>query len=183
MSMLQQFPSQGEPMLPPHVAAISLYQQPVLVGAPTRTELFASLLGEQTQAVENRSLSEHAAELLSTPSRESCLGMRRESTLRALEQAYVVEDRSTVPPFIERNHLLGVLLAARDPLALTFGEATVRKLTLVEDDEAFVTLFCLVMVPGDLEEARRALNSFDETWWLTRSHEAHGKLNFDFELI
>ncbi len=105
------------------------------------------------------------------------------STLRTLEQAYVLEDRSAIPAFIERNRLLELLLAAREPLSSAFGEGTMKKLTLVEDDEGFVTLFCYVLVPGGLEEARRALDSFDESWWLAHSHEAGGKLNFDFDLI
>jgi hypothetical protein len=105
------------------------------------------------------------------------------SELRALEQAYVLEDRSAILAFIKRNGLLQPLLDARGPLSSAFGEAALKKLTLVEDDEGFVTLFSLILVPGDLEEARRALNSCDESWWLARSHEVSGKLNFDFELI
>jgi len=105
------------------------------------------------------------------------------SELRALEQTYVLEDRSAVPAFIKRNRLLEPLLEARGPLISAFGEATVKRLSLVEDDEGFVTLFCFVLVPGGLDEARWALNSFDESWWLIRSPEAAGKLNFDFELI
>ena len=105
------------------------------------------------------------------------------SALATLEQAYVLDDRSAIPAFIERNRLLELLLEAREPLASAFGEAPVKKLTLVEDDEGFVTLFCLILVPGALEEARHALNSFDESWWLAHSHQAGGKLNFDFELI
>jgi hypothetical protein len=105
------------------------------------------------------------------------------SALRTLEQAYGLEDRSTIPAFIERNRLLEILLEARGPLSSAFGEAAVKKLTLIEDDEGFVALFCLILFPGGLEEARRALNSFDESWWLARSHEASGKLNFDFELM
>jgi hypothetical protein len=105
------------------------------------------------------------------------------SALRTLEQAYVLEDRSAIRTFIERNRLLEPLLEARGPLTSAFGEAAVKKLTLVEDDEGFVTLFCLILVPGSLEEARRALNSFDESWWLARSGQVGGKLNFDFDLV
>jgi len=103
--------------------------------------------------------------------------------LRSLEQMYALEDRPATLAFIKQNGLLGPLLEARGPLTSAFGEAAVKKLSLVEDDEGFVTLFCFVLLPGSLEEARRALNLFDEQWWLTRSHEAGGKLNFDFELI
>ena len=105
------------------------------------------------------------------------------SALRTLEQAYVLEDRSAIPAFIRRNRLLEPLLEARAPLTSAFGEAAVKKLTLVEDDEGFVTLYCLILVPGGLEEARRALNSFDESWWLARCGQLGGKLNFDFELV
>jgi len=105
------------------------------------------------------------------------------SGLRALEEAYVLEDRSAIPAFIKQNRLLEHLLEARGPLTSAFGEAAVKKLTLVEDDEGFVTLFCLILVPGSLEEASRALNSFDESWWLARSGQVGGKLNFDFDLV
>jgi hypothetical protein len=104
-------------------------------------------------------------------------------SLSDVEQAYVIEDRSAVVAFIKRNQLLGLLLEAREPLASAFGEATVKKLTLVEDDEGFTTLFCLILIPGSLHEAKEALDLFDESWWLAHSHEGSGRLNFDFELI
>jgi hypothetical protein len=107
----------------------------------------------------------------------------KELPASGVEQVYVLDDRSSILEFIKRNRLLEVLLEARDPLASAFGETAVKKLTLVEDDEGFVTLFCLVLTPGNLDEAKRALNSFDENWWLARSCAAPGKLNFDFELI
>jgi hypothetical protein len=110
-------------------------------------------------------------------------GAPARSELATLERAYVLEDRSAIPTFVKRNRLLELLLEAEEPLTAAFGEATTKKLTLVEDDDGFVTLFCLILFPGDLDEARRALNSFDESWWLARTHEARGKLNFDFELI
>jgi hypothetical protein len=105
------------------------------------------------------------------------------SELRTLEQAYVLEDRSAILAFIRQNGLLELLLEACGPLTSAFGEAAVKKLALVEDDEGSVTLFCLIPFPGGLEEARRALNSFDESWWLARSGQLGGKLNFDFDLV
>ena len=108
---------------------------------------------------------------------------REEQTLKALEQAYVLEDRSSVSAFIQRNRLLEFLLEAREPLAAAFGQETVKKLTVVEDDEGRVALLCLILVSGNLGEARRALDSFDENWWLARSGKHGGKLNFDFDLV
>jgi hypothetical protein len=105
------------------------------------------------------------------------------SALTTLEEAYVLEDRPAILAFIKRNGLLEPLLEARAPLTSAFGQAAVKKLTLVEDDEGFVTLFCLILVPGGLDEAGRALNSFDESWWLARCGQFGGKLNFDFDLV
>jgi len=113
------------------------------------------------------------------PNREA----RRDLGLNELERAYVFEGRSAVGAFIARRRLHELLLEAREPLNAAFGVEAVKKLTLVEDDEGFTTLFCLILVPGDMAAARLALNSFDMHWWLARSGQAGGKLNFDFELI
>jgi len=110
-------------------------------------------------------------------------GLRQDLALKELEQAYVFEDRSAVAAFIERNRIRELALEAREPLNAAFGGAAVKKLTLLEDDEGFTTLFCLVLIAGDMRAARLALRSFDEHWWLARSGQAGGKLNFDFELI
>lgn len=106
-----------------------------------------------------------------------------DSGIKGLEDAYVFEDRSAVAAFIGENRLRGLLLQARGPLAAAFGEAAVKTLRLVRDDEGFRTLFCLVMVPGDMQEARRALRLFDQQWWVDGCGQAAGKLNFDFELV
>ncbi len=143
----------------------------------------APFLDEQTPIFEGLSTPGHIVQFRHTTWDISYQQARQDPALRALEQAYVVEERSAIPEFIKRNRLLEPLLEARGPLASAFGEEAVKKLTLVEDDEGSVTLFCLILVPGGLEEAMWALNSFDEGWWLARSHGAGGKLNFDFELI
>jgi hypothetical protein len=111
------------------------------------------------------------------------LGMAIDSVLKGLEGGYVIDDRLAVHAFIRRNRLRDLLQQAREPLNAAFGEGAVKKLTLAEDDEGFTTLFCLILVPGDMVAARLALKSFDEHWWLARSGQARGKLNFDFELI
>ena len=103
--------------------------------------------------------------------------------LKGLEDAYVIDNRSAVAAFIEQNRLRGLLLEAREPLNTAFGESAVKTLTLVQDDEGFDTLFCLILVSGDMNDARLALRFFDQRWWLARSQRAAGKLNFDFELI
>ena len=100
----------------------------------------------------------------------------------ALEAGYVIENRAAVEGYLERNRVQGVLLEAEAPLNSTFGPKTIKLLRLLCDDEGFETLFCLLLVHGDLRQAQEALRRFDEGWWLTRGALFAGRLNFDFEL-
>lgn len=100
-----------------------------------------------------------------------------------LDEAYVLENRDTVLQFIERHHLVGILLQAIEPLQEAFTQKSVKTLSLVTDEDGFETLFCLIMTPGDVQEAVQALKRFDQDWWLARSHHLSGRLNFDFELV
>jgi hypothetical protein len=107
----------------------------------------------------------------------------QDSPIEGLEAVYVIKECAAVAGFIQENRLRGILLQATEPLNTAFGDAAIKTLTLLRDDEGFDTLFCLVMVPGDMLEARRALRSFDQRWWLARSAQAKGRLNFDFQLV
>lgn len=100
-----------------------------------------------------------------------------------LQKIYVIDDASRVSSFVRWNRLRGLLLEAGEPLDSAFGAGAVKRLSLSGDEEGSLTLFCLVMWPGDMREARRALRVFDEQWWLARCQQAAGKLNFDFELV
>ncbi len=142
-----------------------------------------STLDEEIRLLEYPRLAEHPREFQSFQREGRQFVVLRDPALKELEQAYVFDERSAVAAFMERNRIRSLLLEAREPLNTAFGGAAMKTLTLVRDDEGFDALFCLVMVPGDMQEARRALRSFDEQWWLAHSAQAGGKLNFDFELI
>ena len=100
-----------------------------------------------------------------------------------LDEIYVWDDRLSVLRFVEENRLRGLLLEARQPLDSAFGRDAIKTLSLERDDEGFDTLFCLVRTRAQLEIATGALRVFDERWWLARSEEAAGKVNFDFDLV
>src|SRR5208337_4117371 len=139
---------------------------------------------EQTQFANLPTLTEQAGELqYFIYSGRYYQEAGRDLGLKELEQLYVLEDRSEVAAFIERNRLRELLLEAGGPLNAAFGEAVVKKLSLLEDDEGFETLFCLALIPGDMHQTMLALESFDERWWLARSGRVGGKLNFDLELV
>src|SRR5882724_769884 len=99
-----------------------------------------------------------------------------DGALKGLDGFYVIEDRSAVAYLIQENHLDALLLQALGPLESAFGDA-IRSLSVVCDEDGFETLFCFVITPLPLQDARAALEAFDETWWLTRCGQASGKLN------
>jgi hypothetical protein len=103
--------------------------------------------------------------------------------VEALDEIYVWDDRPSVLRFIAETRVRALLLDARQALDNTFGDDAIKSLSLVRDDEGFDTLFCLVRTRAPLEVATRALQEFDERWWLARSEEAAGKVNFDFDLV
>jgi hypothetical protein len=139
---------------------------------------------QQTQVARLPTPTEQAGELqYSTLQERFDRETGRILALRELDQLYVFEDRSEVAYFIERNRLRELLLDAGEPLNAAFGKELLKKLTLATDDEGCTTLFCLVHVHGEMQEARRALRSFDHQWWLHHLTQAAGKLNFDFELV
>lgn len=106
----------------------------------------------------------------------------KKTVLDSLQSSYVIDNRTEVASFIENNQLTGVLVRAIDPIQKAFGTSTLRKLTILEDDDGDRTLFCLVAFPGTLEDAQTALDSFDRDWWVSNAKYA-SKLNFDYRLV
>jgi hypothetical protein len=100
----------------------------------------------------------------------------------SLDDAYVYEDRKTVLAFVNEHHLRGPLTQAIKPLNECFGER-LKVLTLASDDEGAESLFCLVKWRDNLQDARTALRTFDQQWWLAKCAQIGGKLNFDFDLV
>jgi len=109
--------------------------------------------------------------------------VRKPKTIETLGSAYVISNVAKVESFIEENQLTEILVQAVEAIKRTFGESRTRTLTVLEDDEGSRTLFCLVAFPGSLDDARKALESFDRNWWLKNARRFGSKLNFDFELV
>jgi hypothetical protein len=100
-----------------------------------------------------------------------------------LRAAYVFNDSANVELYVKDNRLTDILIQAVNPIEKKFGAGRKRTLTLVEDDEGSRTLFCFMTFSGSLDEAQKALDSFDREWWLKYARQFGTKLNFDFELV
>jgi hypothetical protein len=164
MSALRQFSAYGQIALP----------------APARVP-HRTILTEKQSGTPSTATVLHIGVVV--PWRDLSRGKPLDDILRSIEIKYVIEARYEVAEFIQKNHLRGLLLEAVRPLNTFFGTDAIKALTLVTDDEGSESLFCLLVTPGEMEDARNRLRSFDEDWWLVNSARSGGKLNFDFELI
>jgi len=105
-------------------------------------------------------------------------------TANELDSRFIITtNRQETLTFIEANDLLHVLLRSEKHINDAFGESSLKTLTIVEDDEGYRTLFCLIVFSGTLAQAQEALGSFDRNWWLKNARKFGSKLNFDFELV
>jgi len=101
-----------------------------------------------------------------------------------LNSRFVIKtNRHETLRFVAVNGLGTVLLQSEEHIRAAFGESALKTLAIVEDDEGYRTLFCLVLFAGSLDDARTALKSFDTRWWLQQPNQLAAKLNFDFELV
>jgi hypothetical protein len=109
--------------------------------------------------------------------------LTKNSVLDSINKSYVVVDPKSVATFIEEHRLRGILDQAIEPLNRAFGASSIKQINIFEDDEGGRTLFCAVKFPGALADAIRALDAFDEDWWVKNAARFGARLNFDFELI
>jgi hypothetical protein len=110
--------------------------------------------------------------------------MPRISATNDLESLYVIDNHAAVDAFLQQHRsVTTLLLAAPEALNTALGESSIRVLKLLCDDDGGKSLFCYIMIASDLPTAMRALQAFDEDWWLARCAQVAGRLNFDVELI
>jgi hypothetical protein len=86
-----------------------------------------------------------------------------------------------IEEFILDKDLSRILVESKAHIDAAFGECE-KALRLVDDPEGYQFLFCSVIWRGSIEDAQKALRSFDDNWWLDRAGEFSGRLLFDFEL-
>jgi hypothetical protein len=107
-----------------------------------------------------------------------------EAQLRALRQHYTILDSNrSVIEFLEQEPALYALLAeAVRHLKDAFGERRIVQVRLQSSDDGSL-LKAAVQLPADFgDDPERALQSFDEEWWLKNCSRSGGSLVFDYEI-
>ena len=103
--------------------------------------------------------------------------------LRILHQHYIILDDSSALTelFEEVPALYQLLIDAVAPLRHAFGDKRVIHIRVQSSDEDSI-LKVAVQLPATFEgDPERALQSFDEAWWIYNCHRSGGVLVFDYE--
>ena len=108
-----------------------------------------------------------------------------DATLNQVRRHFVFPADSThlLTFFSAHRTIPQILLQAVAPLRACFGEDAVFNLRAPIDESGSQNLYAVAMWPGNLRDVRQALATFDNTWWLAQSQQAHGYLSFTYELV
>jgi len=107
-----------------------------------------------------------------------------ERDMERLRRDFVLLNQPQVEHFL-RDHrsLIEVLLDAVAALRRCFGQDAVLQIRMGgTEDEAPITLCCVVQWKGSADLAKTALDAFDEIWWMTNVKRASGRIVIDYEL-
>jgi hypothetical protein len=104
--------------------------------------------------------------------------------LRALQQHYTIldDDRTFIELLASDSALYSLLIEAVEPLRHAFGDKWLIYIRIQSSDEDSI-LKVTVRLPANFgDNPERALQAFDEEWWLNNCHRSSSLLVFDYEL-
>ncbi len=97
---------------------------------------------------------------------------------------FVLPTNSSVEGFFNDHRTIPQLLLQAVPhVKRYFGADVVFNLRVPIDESGSQTLYAVAMWPGTLKDVRRALEQFDDAWWIANSRKASGYLTFTYELV
>jgi hypothetical protein len=106
------------------------------------------------------------------------------AALAEVRRYFVLPADASVSTFLSGHRAITqILLEAAVQLRACFAPTAVFNLRAPIDESGSQTLYVVAMWPGSLQDVRRALATFDDTWWFAHSRRALGYLAFTYELV
>lgn len=106
------------------------------------------------------------------------------AALDEVRRCFVMPSDSSVSTFLSAHRAIPqILLEAEAHLKACFGRGVVLSLRAPVDASGSQTLYVVAMWSGNVRDARQALASFDDTWWMAHARQASGYLAFTYELV
>jgi hypothetical protein len=101
-----------------------------------------------------------------------------------LRKHFQIPTDSSVTNFLnDHSSILQLLMEAKKHLEDCFGSSTVFALRAELDESGSRTLYASAIWSGKLQDARNALDKFDNDWWMSHARQAGGYLTFTYELV
>ncbi len=108
----------------------------------------------------------------------------RESVLDVVRKHYLLPaDDSVLSYLTHYPSTLQVLAEAAPRLKQYFGGAAIFRLKAPVDEAGIRTLYVVVVWPDEIGAVRRALDKFDDEWWLIHSRQTAEYVVFTYELV
>lgn len=106
------------------------------------------------------------------------------ASITMLRKRFIFKSGETVGAFLRTHRtLIPILLEATLHLAYFFGADVPLALEVMSDDGPPNSINALALFNGDSTNARVALDSFDEAWWIANMRKASGRIVFDYDLV
>jgi hypothetical protein len=107
-----------------------------------------------------------------------------EAAITDLQKSYVFVNEPAVRDFfISHRTAPQILLEAAPHLRRYFANGTIFNLRATVDEYGAQTLYAVALWAGPVQDARAALDLFDDNWWIANSRQVAGDLTFTYELV
>ncbi len=109
---------------------------------------------------------------------------QHQADISALRKSFIFQTDAAVASFLyDHRSIPQLLLEAVPHLHRCFGADKIPSLRIDSDEAGSRILYAVVPWECSVREARVALNSFDDQWWMAHAFQASGRLTFTYELI
>jgi hypothetical protein len=106
-----------------------------------------------------------------------------ETAVSEVRRYYIFQNEQAIRAFFRSQRAAPqLLIEAASQLRKNFGENTIFNLRLSVDEYGARSLYAVVAWLGHVREVRKALEHFDEQWWIANSGRASGDVTFTYEL-
>jgi hypothetical protein len=112
-----------------------------------------------------------------------CYENEHHKLIDKIRSLYVMQDDASVSEFLRRHRQLPQVLADAEPHLRQFFKDSVLSLRTTSDEDGWEMLYAFVQWAGEPGDALRALDAFDDTWWLANSYPVGSNLTFTYRLI
>jgi hypothetical protein len=105
-----------------------------------------------------------------------------ETTLQSLKKFFVFTKTPDIENFLWSYRMLAPIILEAAPHFQSFFPDSPIALDVMTEEGPTRTIYAIAQWPGDRTNARKALNAFEENWWLENLPKAAGRIVFDYEL-